>query len=736
MGTHSKRNHISGGLGLKEPDAFAPSAFFLGPNAENIDTLTEMVEIVLKDHAQSRRDYSGDDPDMYSPTVEDEDGSREKTKDAMIDNIKTLTELLRGSVPLSSYRNQSHMYWDLTMAGSAGYFAGMLYNQNNVAAEASPVTTALEIKVARDLCEMLGFDVSEDADIRPWGKLAGGGSIANFESMWAARNLKYQAPALARAIRMEPQLAAAQSISVEKPDGSCALLLDLDTWELVNLSVEAALKLRSDMTSAAGIGEDLVSEMLDKYSPQGMGFATFYETVLHGAVKPSPAIILPATAHYSWPKAAAILGLGYGALRYVPVDMEGRMDLAELHHVLAQCLEEKRPVVQVIAVMGTTEEGSVDPLDGILELRDTYAKLGLTFCLHADAAWGGYFASMLREPEQTGWTGPAADEEETGFDSDQVKALSKHVRTNFELMSQVDSITLDPHKSGFIPYPAGALCYRNRQMINLVAYNSPVVSHSGGAPTVGTYGIEGSRPGAVACGVALSHVTTPPNQLGYGRILGRCIFNAKRFYAAVATMVKPEDEFIVIPFNRLPIEKAGGTQDEVAKQLALVADKFVGVSNEMLMATLEKDKTGELLDLFQDLGPDLTVMAYSFNFSVNGKVNTNVELFNEFNEALFAAMSLEEKGPDGEVPNVPFFVTEAKYDPSEYGEKVLGNLAARAGLDFDGVTPLRHLISTMQNPFVTNTAEGNFIPNLMKVLRSEVIRVRAEFVEKHSLEKE
>jgi len=73
-------------LGLKEPDAFAPSAFFLGPNAENIDTLTEMVEIVLKDHAQSRRDYSGDDPDMYSPTVEDEDGSREKTKDAMIDN--------------------------------------------------------------------------------------------------------------------------------------------------------------------------------------------------------------------------------------------------------------------------------------------------------------------------------------------------------------------------------------------------------------------------------------------------------------------------------------------------------------------------------------------------------------------------------------------------------------------------------------------------------------------------
>lgn len=730
------RKGTTGDLGLQPPSAFAPSAFFLGPNAENIDTLTQMVNIVLEDHARSRRDYAQDDPDMYSPDTPDTDGSREDTKAAMVENLGVLTKLLRGSVPLSSYRNQSHMYWDLTMAGSAGYFAGMLYNQNNVAAEASPVTTALEIKVARDLCEMLGYDVTEGAEIHPWGKLAGGGSIANFESMWSARNLKYQAAALARAIRMEPDLADARDIFVQKPDGSTAKLLDLDTWELVNLQVDDALNLRRNMTEVAGIDAGLVTQMLDRYSPQGMGFATFYETVLHGEVKPSPAIILPATAHYSWPKAAAILGLGYGALRYVPVDMDGRMDLAQLHQVLATCLEEKRPVVQLIAVMGTTEEGAVDPLDGILKLRDTYASMGLTFCLHADAAWGGYFASMLREPVQVGWTAPGNDDENTGFDSDQLKSLSSHVRKNFELMACADSITLDPHKSGFIPYPAGALCYRNREMINLVAYNSPVVSHSGDAPTVGTYGIEGSRPGAVACGVALSHVTTPPNQLGYGRILGRCIFNAKRFYAAVATMVKPGDEFCVIPFNRLPIDKAGGTAEEVAKQLEVIAEEFVGIPNDTLVDRLSEDGNEELLELFQSLGPDLTVMAYSFNFSVKGQMNTDVGLFNEFNEALFAAMSLEEKGPDGKVPKTPFFVTEAKYDPAEYGRTVLDNLAARAGLEFDGATPLRHLISTMQNPFVTNTAEGNFIPQLMQVLRDQVIKVRAEFIKKHSLDKE
>jgi hypothetical protein len=40
---------------------------------------------------------------------------------------------------------------DLTMASLIGYFATMLYNPNNVAAEASPVTTRLELEVASQL---------------------------------------------------------------------------------------------------------------------------------------------------------------------------------------------------------------------------------------------------------------------------------------------------------------------------------------------------------------------------------------------------------------------------------------------------------------------------------------------------------------------------------------------------------------------------------------------------------
>lgn len=43
----------------------------------------------------------------------------------------------------------------------------------------------------------------------------------------------------------------------------------------------------------------------------------------------------------------------------------------------------------VVAIIGSTEEGSVDPLAGIFKLRDESQAKGLSFLVHADGAWGG-----------------------------------------------------------------------------------------------------------------------------------------------------------------------------------------------------------------------------------------------------------------------------------------------------------------------------------------------------------
>ena len=80
------------------------------------------------------------------------------------------------------------------------------------------------------------------------------------------------------------------------------------------------------------------------------------------------------------------------------VDDNARMDIGVLRTKLQECLDAKRAVYAVVAVIGSTEEGAVDPLDKILELRDEFLHKGLSFIVHADAAWGGYYASMLREP--------------------------------------------------------------------------------------------------------------------------------------------------------------------------------------------------------------------------------------------------------------------------------------------------------------------------------------------------
>lgn len=164
----------------------APSAWFLGPKGENRETLGRLVATAIADHLAAREAYAPDDPGMLTPEAR-RDPAVTTTEEAMLANLRALTAALRGSVPLASWRNQSHMYWDISLPGAAGYFAAMLWNQNSVAAEASPVTTALEIEVGRQLCTMLGYG----ADPEPWGHITCDGSVANAEALWAARNLRF-----------------------------------------------------------------------------------------------------------------------------------------------------------------------------------------------------------------------------------------------------------------------------------------------------------------------------------------------------------------------------------------------------------------------------------------------------------------------------------------------------------------------------------------------------------------
>ena len=82
---------------------------------------------------------------------------------------------------------------------------------------------------------------------------------------------------------------------------------------------------------------------------------------------------------------AAIAGIGSENVTGISVDNAARIDIDELRNALLGCIERKQAVYMVVAIIGTTESGSVDPLADIIALRDEMRELGLSFVVHADA---------------------------------------------------------------------------------------------------------------------------------------------------------------------------------------------------------------------------------------------------------------------------------------------------------------------------------------------------------------
>jgi hypothetical protein len=130
------------------------AAWFLGPAAENQALLESLLHRTLEAHCEARRAIG--DPAYVTEARRDE--AFHRAARAMEQQLDAMLAQLSASVPFLSHRYQAHMLWDLTIPGMVGYFAGMLYNQNNVAAETSPVTAQLEREVGQDLCRMLGFE--------------------------------------------------------------------------------------------------------------------------------------------------------------------------------------------------------------------------------------------------------------------------------------------------------------------------------------------------------------------------------------------------------------------------------------------------------------------------------------------------------------------------------------------------------------------------------------------------
>ena len=282
------------------------------------------------------------------PTVD-----RERVRSALI----AAAERLRDNYPYHHPLYVGQMLKPPHPVARLAYALAMWINPNNHALDGGRASSAMEKEVVADIARMFDWETH-------LGHLCGGGTIANFEALWVARELR-----------------------------------------------------------------------------------------------PGKTIVASSQAHYTHRRLSAVLGVPF---REVPTDPRGRMEIAALESALAS-----GEIGTVVATLGTTAAGTVDPLPAILALRERYE-----FRLHVDAAYGGYFtlASNL-EPE---------------------------ARAAFDAMGAADSIVVDPHKHGLQPYGCGCVLYRDPTVGRFYRHDSPYTYFTSGDVHMGEISLECSRAGAAA----------------------------------------------------------------------------------------------------------------------------------------------------------------------------------------------------------------------------------------------
>jgi glutamate/tyrosine decarboxylase-like PLP-dependent enzyme len=211
-----------------------------------------------------------------------------------------------------------------------------------------------------------------------------------------------------------------------------------------------------------------------------------------GQLHPGKKIVASEQAHYTHRRITSVLGLPFAE---APCDAKGRMD----PHALERMLQ-AGDVGCIVATIGTTGTGAVDPLPQLLELRDRFGAR-----LHVDAAYGGYFTLAAN--------------------------LAPESRAAFDLIGKADSIVVDPHKHGLQPYGCGCVLFRDPGVGALYKHESPYTYFTSSELHLGEISLECSRPGASAVALWATQRLLPLERGGeFAAMLEACREGALRLF--------------------------------------------------------------------------------------------------------------------------------------------------------------------------------------------------------------
>jgi glutamate/tyrosine decarboxylase-like PLP-dependent enzyme len=255
-----------------------------------------------------------------------------------------------------------------------------------------------------------------------------------------------------------------------------------------------------------------------------------------GQLQPGKKILASQQAHYTHGRISGVLQLPFET---VPCDSRGRMDT----NALAKRAE-RGDVGTVVATMGTTATGSVDPLPEILVLGEKHR-----FRVHADAAYGGYF--VLTE------------------------ILAKGAARAFARMGETDSIVIDPHKHGLQPYGCGCVLFRDPGVGRLYKHDSPYTYFSSAELHLGEISLECSRPGAAAAALWVTQRLLPLKKGGEfarglerGRQAALALFEKLSADSRFVTAFAPELDIVVFAPRAATVTQASALSRKIFEAAA------------------------------------------------------------------------------------------------------------------------------------------------------------------------
>ncbi len=251
------------------------------------------------------------------------------------------------------------------------------------------------------------------------------------------------------------------------------------------------------------------------------------------------AVLVSRRGHYSFGKAADVLGIGRDHLVMVETDERNRIDLQRLKEECQRLRDANIRPLALVGIAGTTETGNVDPLDALADLA---GELGCHF--HVDAAWGG--PTLFSERH-------------------------RHLLAGIE---RADSVTIDAHKQLYVPMGAGMVVFKNPAALSAIEHHANYILRYG-SKDLGSHTLEGSRPGkAMLVHAGLSII----GRKGYELLIDLGIERARTFAGMICQHPEfqltsaPELNILTYRYCPLTVQStlARGTAEECGRIDALL----------------------------------------------------------------------------------------------------------------------------------------------------------------------